>query len=170
MRLTFITLIVLFSIGLKAQPKPYQESLISVVHTTTFPTGKPFPKHIVIIRSDLSFRFYNEHYERSDHPVERKTIKIIDSTLCYIDKTDFFGLVSAFRKLDFDSLYVPKKEREDSIVMSKMGGAWYDYIVKTSMRTFTIGEGRGSDEDFSEPLKKFIWLIEDIEEKYKPGK
>ena len=157
--------------GLCAQPKPYQESLISVVHTTTFPTGRPFPKHIVIIRSDLSFRFYDEHYERSDHPVERKTIKIIDSTLCYIDKTDFFGLVSAFRKLDFDSLYVPKKEkeREDSIVMSKMGGAWYDYIIKTSMQTFTIGEGRGSDEIYSDDLQKFIWLIEDIEEKYKPG-
>ncbi len=107
----------------------------------------------------------------SAHPVERKTIKIIDSTLCYIDKTDFFGLVSAFRKLDFDSLYVPKKEkeREDSIVMSKMGSSWNDYIVKTSVRIFVIGEGKERGETNSEALQKFVWSIEDIEKKYKPG-
>ncbi|NOX48890.1 MAG: hypothetical protein GXO89_18170 [Chlorobi bacterium] len=168
MRLLLITTIFLFVQGLNAQPKPYQETLNSVVHTTTFLTGKPFPKRIVKINHDFSFRFYNVRYERYDHSVERKTIKIVDSTLTYIEKADFMELVAAFRKLDFNSLYVPKKKSEDSIVASIMGSASNEYIIKTSTRVFTIGDGKKWDETYSEALWKLIMLIEDIEGKYKP--
>ena len=65
-------------------------------------------------------------------------------------------------------MYVPKEKSKDSIEMSKMGSSWNDYIVKTSVRIFVIGEGKERGETNSEALQKFVWSIEDIEKKYKP--
>ena len=170
MRLTFISLIVLFSIGLNAQPKPYQESLISIVHTTTFPTGKPFPKHIVKIYYNLSIIFIDESYERSDHPVKKEIFKVTDSISLQIEKADFIKLATAYRKLDFDSLYVPKIKSEDSIVRFISGGSSEEYIINTLMRVFTIGDGMERGETYSDALQKFVWSIQDIEDKYKARK
>jgi len=170
MRILLIGIILLFVQGISAQPKPYQESLISVVHTKTFMNAYPHPKFIVKIKNDLSIRFYNEYSKDiSENEFERKEIWVVDSTLCSIDKADYLELLTAFSNLDFDSLYVPKEKSKDSIEMSKMGSSWNDYIVKTSVRNFVIGEGKERGETNSEALQKFVWSIEDIEKKYKPG-
>ena len=103
-----------------------------------------------------------------DHPVKREIIKVVDSVSLPIEKTDFFQLVSAFRKLDFDSLYVSKKKSEDSLEIFLIGGAWDKYIIRTSIRTFTIGEGIERDMVYGEALSGFIASIKDVEEKYEP--
>ncbi len=94
---------------------------------------------------------------------------MVDSTLCSIDKADYLELLTAFGNLDFDSLYVPKKKSEDGLEVHIAGVPSEEYVIKTSMRIFVIGEGKERGETNSVALQKFVWSIEDIEEKYKPG-
>jgi hypothetical protein len=170
MRSILIGIILLFVQGLNAQPKPYQESLISVVHTISFPICNPPPKYVVEIKNNLSICYYNDLSENHKQ-LNKKVLGewVIDSAVVSIHKSDFVELEKMLNEIDFDSLYVPIKKSEDSIVISKMGGAWNEFIIRTSLRTYTFSSSIGNYEAFSNPAKKFLWLLADIEDKYKPG-
>ncbi|RLD56577.1 MAG: hypothetical protein DRJ05_11105 [Bacteroidetes bacterium] len=156
--------------GINAQPKPYQESLISIVHEIPYYTGQPFPKDIVKIYCNYSILFINEEYRISDNPFNKEKIEIVDSTSIQIEKVDFFKLAVAVRGLNPDSLYIPKEKRDDGLEISIMGVHPDKYIIKTSNRTFTIYGSVVRCDRCTEPVMKFLWLIADIEGKYKPGK
>jgi len=169
MRLVFIGILLLFVQGLSAQPKPYQESLISIVHTFPFYTGQPFPTDYVKIYTNLSIVYIDEQLIKSDNPFNNEVARVVDSASVQIEKADFYKLVSAFRKLDFDSLYVPKKKREDGLVINIAGPPSEKYIIKTSNRSFTISKGQGGGQKYTEAVHQFILAIEVVEQKYKPS-
>jgi len=168
----FFLLILLSNSDLKSQTLNYQDSIIQITKYKSFLISNPAPQYFVEIRNDKTISFYNILPEDfTEHDAELIGSWIIDSTTVILDHSDFAELYRTIMEIDLENIdKIEKPKSKNGIEALIVGGGSDDYIIELKDQKIKFSIGPNNEKHISESAKIIRNLIEDLEEKYKPGR